>query len=223
MNLPFTQAEFMQLFARYNQAIWPTHVLFYVLGLAVSWLTIARKSRAAQLSLALLALFWFWMGALYHIIYFRSINPAAIFFGTAFIVQGLLLAIAALRVTASAPAASAARRAAGIALLFYALVGYPLVGLVAGHTYPSAPIFGAAPCPTTIFTFGMFLLTGRRVPRYLVIIPLLWAAVGTMAAVGMGMIEDYGLAVSAVITAVLLLLPAGGRTSSHGVASRALG
>lgn len=39
-------------------------------------------------------------------------------------------------------------------LILYALIGYPAFGYFAGHHYPSVPVFGVAPCPTTIFTIG---------------------------------------------------------------------
>jgi hypothetical protein len=67
------------------------------------------------------------------------------------------------------------------------------------------PVFGVAPCPTTIFTFGILLWTTDRVPKYLLVIPLLWALVGTFAALSLGIPEDYALPVAALISLALLI------------------
>jgi hypothetical protein len=54
----------------------------------------------------------------------------------------------------------------GVALIAYAVVIYNALGYVLGHSWPNLPVFGVAPCPTTIFTFGMLLLaTGPLPPR----------------------------------------------------------
>ncbi len=83
-------------------------------------------------------------------------------------------------------------------LLVYALVLYPLVGRALGHNYPETPTFGL-PCPLTIFTFGMLLLTNRRVPRWALAIPAIWALIGSSAVFAFGIYQDLGLLVSAVV------------------------
>ena len=87
----------------------------------------------------------------------------------------------------------------------YSMVVYPVLGMLLGHTYPRAPMFGIAPCPTTIFTFGLLLWTVPKIPRYLVIIPLLWSVIGFGAALNFGIKEDIGLLISGVLAAALIL------------------
>ena len=88
-------------------------------------------------------------------------------------------------------------------MIVYAMLIYPLLGALAGHTYPSAPIFGVAPCPTAIFTLGVLVCCAR--PRwYLLAVPLVWACIATMAAAKLGITEDFGLIVSAVVTALVV-------------------
>ena len=60
-----------------------------------------------------------------------------------------------------------------------------------------APVFGVAPCPTTIFTFAVLIVL--RAPLKLSLIPLLWAAIGTSAAVLLGVKEDFGLAAAGLM------------------------
>jgi hypothetical protein len=73
------------------------------------------------------------------------------------------------------------------------MVVYSLIGVMAGHGWPRAPMFGVAPCPTTIFTFGVHMLATPSVPWWLVAIPVIWAVVGSTAAVLLGVPEDLGL------------------------------
>jgi Family of unknown function (DUF6064) len=63
----------------------------------------------------------------------------------------------------------------------------------------SSPTFGL-PCPTTIFTLGMLLWLDKTPPLYLLIIPLLWSLIGTVAALKLGIREDVGLLVSGALT-----------------------
>lgn len=45
-----------------------------------------------------------------------------------------------------------------LALVAYAMVIHPVIGILVGHTWPAMPMLGIAPCPTTIFTIGLLLL-----------------------------------------------------------------
>jgi hypothetical protein len=81
---------------------------------------------------------------------------------------------------------------------------YPVLGYLLGHGYPSSPCFGVAPCPTTIFTFGL-LLWADRPPRYLVLLPLIWSIIGFFAAISLGIREDIGLLVAGLAGSGLIL------------------
>ena len=67
------------------------------------------------------------------------------------------------------------------ALIFSALMIYPVIGFLTGHGYPTGPIFGIAPCPVTIFTFALLILNRRAFPIALLIIPFLWSLTGIYA------------------------------------------
>jgi Family of unknown function (DUF6064) len=96
------------------------------------------------------------------------------------------------------------RGALGLALIIYAALVYEVVGHLSGHGWPRTPLFGVAPCPTVIFTFGVLLLSIRPVPVLLVAIPLVLAGISSTAAILLGVPEDLGLVVSGLIGAVLL-------------------
>jgi hypothetical protein len=61
------------------------------------------------------------------------------------------------------------------------------------------------PCPTTIFTLGLLLFAAPPVPRIAFLVPLLWAAVGSVAAVSLGVVEDFGLLAAGAVGIVAFL------------------
>jgi Family of unknown function (DUF6064) len=65
-------------------------------------------------------------------------------------------------------------------------------------------MFGITPCPVTIFTFGVFLLSHRRVPLWLLVIPFVWSIIGGSAAALLKVPQDWVLLLSGVATLVVL-------------------
>jgi hypothetical protein len=77
-------------------------------------------------------------------------------------------------------------------------------GMATGHNYPAVPIFGVTPCPVTIFTFGMLLLTIGPVPRWLLVIPVIWSLIGGSAAILLAVPQDWLLLVSGFVAVPLI-------------------
>lgn len=123
-----------------------------------------------------------------------------------FLLEAGLLAAAGLfdrlafRVRRGGPAAL------GLALVAYAAFVYPAIGVLTGETWPHMPLPGVAPCPNTIFTFGLLLFTERPVPRWLLIVPFLWSLVGISAATFLGVKQDWALPVAGVVATAALVL-----------------
>lgn len=206
MKLPFTPQEFFNVFARYNDAVWPAPLVLPVLaGLAVFAMTWKWRS-SDRIAGGVLAILWFWSGVVYHLIFFREINSLAIGFGLLFLVQAAGFLRGALRRTAlhfSAPRTEP-RTLVGALVITYALVIYPLLSDLLGHRWPHAPTFGA-PCPIVLFTLGLFFWTDASRPRAWLIIPLGWSLVGTSAAVTLSVFEDFALPVVGLLAAGMLL------------------
>ena len=155
--------------------------------------------------LIVLAAMWGWTGIAYHWLFFSMINKAAFVFGAAFVVQAALLLFTALRRERMALQFSAdLSGVVGAALIAYAVIFYPVIGWLSGHSYPSAPMFGITPCPVTIFTFGVFLLSRKRVPWWLLVIPFVWSIIGGSAAVLLKVPQDWVLLLAGVATLVVL-------------------
>jgi hypothetical protein len=92
----------------------------------------------------------------------------------------------------------------GIIFILYAMAGYPLIGYLLGHVYPRSLPFGLVSFPTTIFTFGMFLLINKKFPRCYLIIPFIIAIAGLLA-IYKGVYEDIGLLLSGLIGRYLII------------------
>lgn len=210
--LPFTTDAFFGVFEAYNRAIWPAQIAAYVVGAAMLVLALRGGPRARPVVLGGLALMWAVNGAAYHLWQFSAINPAAYGFGAVFILQAGLFAVAAAASETGFGFRGGWRDYTALVLIAYAAAVYPLLGWAAGHSYPASPMFGVAPCPTTIFTIGLLLLA-RGAPWWLWPVPVLWALIGSSAAVLLGVYEDLGL-----LAATLIALAAGlsGRAGNRG-------
>lgn len=177
-----------------------------MLGVIAVIAAIKSFRNSSRLVSGILALMWAWVGVAYFMLHFSAINLPATVFGALFVLQGLLFAgFGAAGSRLQFQAAPNARGIIGGLVILYAMVIYPLLGFVFGHVYPQSPVFGVAPCPTLIFTFGLLLWTSVRFPWYLLIVPILWALIGISAAVNLGVREDFGLPLSWLITFILLI------------------
>ena len=181
MSPPFSGEQFFDVFIAYNTSVWPIQIGLVLLAVAVVAATFSSTRWHQRLVPFALGALWLWMGVVYHWGYFVAINPVARLFGALFVVEGGLLVWAG----ANRSAPEFRPRAdwtglTGSALVFYALVAYPLIGAAVGHRYPAQPTFGL-PCPTTIFTIGVLLWAKGRVPSALVVVPAFWAVVGIAA------------------------------------------
>jgi hypothetical protein len=157
--IPFTVNQFLNVFEQYNVAVWPAQLFLYTIGMFLISLVLSRKSDFSRIVSLVLSLFWIWMGIVYHLWFFSTINKAAIVFAAFFVLQGILFFIAeVLKQQLTFSFTSNLYGIVGSVVLVYALVVYPLLGYWLGHRYPATATFGL-PCPTTIFTFGMLLWT----------------------------------------------------------------
>lgn len=194
MRLPFSAAQFFQVFAAYNTALWPAALALW-LASAAAVLALIRGRASDRWLAGLLVALWAWGGIAYHAAFFSRINPAARLFAALFVIEALGLLWMAGAGTLRFGRGRSPRHVLAAGLLVYALA-YPGLALASGHAYPATPTFGV-PCPTTLFTAGLLLAARPRVPRWPVVVPVVWAAIGGSAALLLGVTPD------------LMLFPAG--------------
>jgi hypothetical protein len=205
MSPPFSAEQFFGAFEAYNTAVWPAQIVLVLLALALTAVAFGRNHQGKLITIVLAAL-WVWMGVAYHWAFFSKINPAARVFGALFVVEGAILLWIGVRGDALAfRFRTDVAGTVGTLLIVYALLVYPVLGVLAGHRYPAQPTFGL-PCPTTIFTVGLFLWARERVPWYALVIPALWSFVGMSAVRYFGMLEDMALPLAGVGGGLLVLL-----------------
>ena len=176
--LLFTPHTYYRLFALYNRAVWPLHLLALALGLALLVLLFRGgasrdvwRGRAVALILAA-CLLWVAWGYLYE--RYDTINWAARYCALAFAVQAVLLIASGVVLNRLAPGADPVNRA-GAALVAFALFVQPLLAPLTGRPWLQMEFFALAPDPTVAATIGA-LIALRRAHAPLLVIPLLWCA-----------------------------------------------
>jgi hypothetical protein len=220
LEVPYGAAEFFEVFRAYH-ASFPLAPLVWTALAATSLLLIYRNvAGSSRLASAILAGLWMWAGIAYHILHFAEINPIARVFGVLFVMQGLFIAgLGVLNPRLAFTPSTSIAGLTGTVLIVYALLLYPLIGLLSGHGYPGGPTLGV-PCPTTIFTFGLFLWSMGSLPRHLLVIPVLWAFLAAPAALSWGVIEDIMMPVAALLVIMFAVHERRSRRSQAMAASR---
>jgi hypothetical protein len=208
MPLPFTKDQFLDLFAAYNQALWPALIALWIASLVVSLRLLSSRPPTDRGVSALLAAQWAWSGLAYHAAFFTRINPVAWIFAMLFLLQAALFVWVGIvqRRLSFIPTRNGWTLMAWL-LVAYSLV-YPAINAVQHLTVLRIPTFGV-PCPTTIFTAGFLMLAGPR-SWPLAIIPVMWALVAGSAAVLLDVRADYALPIAGIALAIFSM-----RTSSE--------
>lgn len=198
-NLPFNADQFLGVLVQYNQSVWPMQLVLNGVALACAGLLFFGRPWANRMIAFLLTGLWLWMALAYHFSFFARINPAAWWFGVLFLLGGG--AFDWFGVTEDKLRFHVSRHAwklTGAGLIIFAIALYPLLGHALGRRYPATPTFGL-PCPTTIFTIGVLLFAEAPVPRSVFLVPLVWCAIGSFAALWLGVLEDLSLIIAGLV------------------------
>ena len=200
MQLPFTREQFFDLFAAYNEALWPGAVALWIASaVIVARLLSARRPHDRWIS-ALLVGHWAWSALAYHVAFFTRINPAAWLFATLFLGEAVLF----FRVGVVQRHLSFARWGNAWAPLAWGLIGYslayPAINSIDHLSLLSIPTFGL-PCPTTIFTAGVLMLATPR-SRRLATVPVIWSVIGGSATFLLGVHADVALPIAGMALAI---------------------
>lgn len=175
--LLFSPRTYYRLFELYNAEIWPAQLLTLVLGVAILVLLRHGEAWRGRAIAAILAGCWLWVAWAFHFNRYATINWAATYFAAAFAVEALLLLWTGV-VRGRWLSRPAWRARVGLGIFLFALVVQPLIAPLAGRAWAQVEIFGVAPDPTVVATLGLLLVVAERAPWALLVIPLLWCAVG---------------------------------------------
>ena len=176
--LLFSRQTYYRLFELYNLEWWPLQIVALALGAAILALGRRNGDRVGRAIAAILALCWLWVAWAYHAQRYASINWAASYFAWAFVVEALLLLwLGVVRGRLTPAPASQMQQRAGLGLLLFALLIFPLVSPLLGRSWTQAEVFGMAPDPTALATLGVLLLAGVRTVWGLYPIPVAWCLI----------------------------------------------
>ena len=205
IRLPFTAQEFFSVFERYNEAIFPMQFLILLLGVTGIILIHSRSPIKRKSIAVLLGFLWLWTGSVYHIGFFSAINKAAYVFGGLFILQGLFILYEAyVRNKLTFGFRGHLIDFLGYFFILFGLVVYPAISFAFEKSLARTITLGL-PCPSTILTFGFLMLAERNLPKYLLIIPSLWAVIGLSAALNFGVYQDLMMIVAALLANLMLI------------------
>lgn len=140
MMLPFSRADFLETFAAYNASAWPVALALWLAVAALAIAYVRGTADRTQPIVVVLAVNWLWSGIVYHAGFFARINPIAVGFSAAFVVEAALL----LWTSLLRPRFHIARRrtvqgAVADAVLVYGLL-YPGIVWLTGERSTSAPM-----------------------------------------------------------------------------------
>jgi uncharacterized protein DUF6064 len=193
--------QFLATFGRADAAAWPAQIVSYAAAVAIVGLALWPARRwSSPLICGLAAAYFAWIG----IGYFAWLNPGFGLSGAwagVFTLQAVLLAVAGI-VRRDLVIRPRWDLSSGLGAVFigYALIGYPLVGVLGGDALRVVPVFGVSPCATVTFFFGLLLWAVPPTPAYLLFLPLAWALNAAPQNMATGVVVDYGMLAAALIT-----------------------
>jgi len=196
--------DFMMVLESYNLAIWPLQIFSYILIIVALFFSFKSTKYSLKIILGILSLLWLFNGIVFSLLYWAPSHLFGYVFGICFTLQGLIFLYGLKKsdITISFPGIT--YTSIGIIFVVYAIIGYQVFGYYLGHIYPKFFPVGLVPCPTTIFTFGIFLIISKRIPIIYYAIPLI-IAIGGILAVNIGIYEDIGLIITGLLGAILII------------------
>jgi hypothetical protein len=176
------------------------------LAIGVIALLFTKWKHSGRLIAGVIAFLWLWSGLVTIILFFGTVSSQYYFWGTLWIIQGVVFVYyGLLKPGFQFRSNKDLSTYLGFLLILYALIVYPIIGTLSGHKFPGGPIFGVAPCPVCIFTFGIFMMTRKRIPVYIFVFPLIWSILGIYAAIRMNVFADIGMAFAGVTGTAFIL------------------
>lgn len=203
--LPFSRGAWLRLYELYNARFWPGVLLGLAIGIVALRLLPEIGRRRAVLPGVSLAwgLCWLWVAWAFQLQTYAQLNWIGGYFALAFALQGLLLVASGIwarlrtpnRTQRQADTKDRTGQASrsdqiGSGIVWFAVLGLPLIGLLQGRDWQGLALFGSAPEPTAMATLGLAAMLRGRLPPPLIgalmVIPAGWCLIdaATLAAMG---------------------------------------
>ena len=202
--LSFSLEELLLVLESYNLFIWPLQIIVYVLIVLVLFFSLTPTQYSAKIVSAILSFFWLFTGIVFCFIYWVPNHIFGYIFGIFCVLQGLLFLYSIRRSDITIGSSDKTYKLIGILFVLYAIIGYQIFGYYLDHIYPKFFAAGLVPCPTTIFTLGIFLIINKSIPIKYFVIPLMISLGGFLAAYN-GIYEDIGLVIAGILVTILIV------------------
>ena len=204
--LLFSPRTYYRMFELYHRQIWPIQVVAIGSVAAILALLLRDSEWARRTIAALIATWWLWVGIVFHLSRYSTINWAAKYFAALFVIQSVLivwLGIVRDRLRLTPGRNIGGRMALG--LLAVAVVLQPIAGGLTVRAWPQVELVGVTPDPTAIATLALLALVTQRPPRSLLVIPVLWCAIGAATLWALGSAEAWVVMFAAISGLVLAI------------------
>jgi hypothetical protein len=179
--LLFSREVLFGLFETYNRAIWPLQLVWVLLAAALVPLALRAGPRGSRVAWGIVASAWLFVGVVFQLNHFVSINWAAKYFGWLFLAEGALLfgfGVLGGKLTFGRPVSRI-----GLALLIAA--AFVPWGLLLGQAPAELMLFGWGPDSTALTTIAILLLAKGRA-RWLLLAPAVaWCAIAGLMYYGL--------------------------------------
>jgi hypothetical protein len=172
--LLFSPRAYWRMFELHNAAWWPLPVATLAAGITALALAVFRPRHHARWIALILAVLWAWVAWSFFWQRYAEINWAAIYVAPMFALQAMLLLAIGTWHDRLRFDHRGVIGAAGLALIAFAILAYPLLAPALGRPWAGAEIFGIAPDPTAIGTLGFLLVARGRWTFVLLPVPLVW-------------------------------------------------
>jgi Family of unknown function (DUF6064) len=198
--LLFSPRTYYRLIERYNETVWPLHLLAAGLGVAIG-LVLRRPTPARSRAVfATMALLWIWVSWSFVWRRYATINWAASYLVWLLLIEaGLLLWLGAVSGRLTLMRRAGAWGYAGTATFLAGLVLYPMFAPMLGRGLSQAEVFGVIPEPTAVTTLGVLLFTEGS-SRWLAVVPMvLWCLAAGATLYAMRSAEAWLPAAAAIL------------------------
>jgi hypothetical protein len=190
--LLFSPRTYYRMFELYHEQVWPIHLVVLAAVVTIAALPRGNDEMRGRAIAGLLAVSWLWVAIAFHLLRYATINWAAKYFAILFAIQAMLLVWHGViwgRLHVKLSREPATYMAMG--LLLVALVLESIAGRLAGRAWLQVEIFGVTPDPTAVATLALLALSVPRAPRVLLVIPVIWCAIGGVTLWALGSAEAW--------------------------------
>lgn len=205
--IPFHPEVYERILAAYNEAMWPAHLIFVLLGAFALVISLRQRWMETRMAPLIMAGVFFWVGYGYYILEFSDLSWAAKIFASLFIAEGLFfLGLSGLG--KGLPIGGSSKTAILVAILIctYGVLGHPALVTKGSLNPQSLSSFGVHPLPTLIFTFGLLVLVRGKLKWALLPLPLL--ATFLVSTLSRAMDHSYDLIVLPIAVLAIILMVA---------------